>query len=116
MEDIKSKVEKLKQEAIDNPLKKKRGCKDCKKKADKPVESLPVIDESFEVEIVPQIEDMKLALDLMNGRPNEKDMLFIQWVYRSIFNEIVPTGCGACGTTAFRKLQAKYNQLKGIKG
>ena len=107
-------LEELRKEAIENPLKKKRGCKECKKKADKPVEILP---EPVEIEpIGPTEQDMKLALDLMVGRPNENDQKFIQWVYSSIFNEQIPVGCGACGNTAERKLRHKYNQLRGIKG
>ena len=52
----------------------------------------------------------------MVGRPNENDQKFIQWVYNSIFGEIIPAGCGGCGNTAERKLRHKYNQLRGIKG
>jgi hypothetical protein len=107
-------LEELKKEAIENPLKKKRGCKDCKKKVDQPVEALP---QAIDIEpIGPTEQDIKLALELMVGRPNDNDQKFIHWVYKSIFNEDIPVGCGACGQTAERKLRHKYNQLRGIKG
>jgi hypothetical protein len=103
----------LKQEAINNPLKKKKGCSNCKKKVDQPVEALP---EVIEVVIEPTVEDVKLALDLMVGKPSEKDHQFINWVYRSFFNENTPIGCGSCGATAERKLRHRYNLMRGIKG
>lgn len=107
-------LEQLKKEAIENPLKKKRGCKDCKKKADQPVEALP---EPLELEpIGPTQEDLKLALDLMVGKPNEKDQKFIAWVYKSLFNEDLPVGCGSCGQRVERIMRHKYNQLRGVKG
>lgn len=107
-------LEELKKEAIANPLKKKRGCKDCKKKADQPVEALA---ESVEEEpIGPTEQDIKLALDLMNGKPNENDTKFIQWVHKSLFGDEIQPGCGGCGATAERRLRHRYNLIRGIKG
>lgn len=106
-------LEELKKEAIANPLKKKRGCKDCKKKADQPVEALPQI---INIVIEPTEEDIKLALDLMNGKPNEKDTKFIQWVHKSLFGDEIQPGCGGCGATAERRLRHRYNLIRGIKG
>ena len=107
-------LEELKKEALANPLKKKRGCKDCKKKADQPVEALqePVEEEP----IGPTEQDIKLALDLMVGRPNETDLKFIEWVHKSIFGEELPTGCSACGATIERRLRHRYNLIRGVKG
>jgi sarcosine oxidase delta subunit len=107
-------LEQLRKEAIEHPLKKKRGCKSCKKKADQPIESLP--ETVIEEPIGPTEADIKLALDLMYGRPNEKDMVFIQWVHKSIFGEDLPIGCGACGATAERRLRHRYNLIRGVKG
>jgi hypothetical protein len=112
MEEL-QRLEELKKEAIENPLKKKRGCKDCKKKADQPIESLP---EPIEIEIEVTAEDIKLALDLMVGRPNEKDAAFINWVYLNTFGETIPQGCGSCGQRAYRQLLNHYNRLRGVKG
>ena len=106
-------LEELKKEAIANPLKKERGCKDCKKKADQPVEALPQI---INIVIEPTEEDIKLALDLMNGKPNEKDTKFIQWVHKSLFGDEIQPGCGGCGQTAERRLRHRYNLIRGIKG
>jgi hypothetical protein len=107
-------LEELKKEALANPLKKKRGCKDCKKKADQPVEALA---ESVEEEpIGPTEQDIKLALDLMNGKPNEKDTKFIQWVHKSLFGDEIQPGCGGCGATAERRLRYRYNLIRGVKG
>jgi len=106
-------LQELKKEALANPLKKKRGCKDCKKKADQPVESLPQI---INVVIEPTEEDIKLALDLMNGKPNEKDTKFIQWVHKSLFGDEIQPGCGGCGATAERRLRHRYNLIRGVKG
>lgn len=107
-------LEELRKEAIENPLKKKRGCKDCKKKADQPVEALA---EPVEVEpIGPTEQDIKLALDLMVGRPNENDVKFIEWVFKSLFGEDIPKGCGACGATSERRLRHRYNLIRGVKG
>lgn len=113
MEEL-QRLEELKKQALENPLPKKRGCRNCKKKAeDNPVEVLP---EPVELVIEPTEADLKLALDLMVGKPNETDQKFITWVYKSLFNEEIPVGCGSCGTTAERKLRHKYNQLRGVKG
>ena len=106
-------LEELKKEALANPLKKKRGCKDCKKKADQPVEALPQI---INVVIEPTEEDIKLALDLMNGKPNEKDTKFIQWVHISLFGDEIQPGCGGCGATAERRIRHRYNLIRGVKG
>jgi len=106
-------LEQLKQEALANPLKKKRGCKDCKKKADQPVEALP---EPIDIVIEPTVDDVRIALDLMVGRPNENDIKFINWVYSFHFGEELPKGCGSCGNRSERMLRHKYNQLRGIKG
>lgn len=107
-------LEQLKEEALANPLKKKRGCKGCKKKAEEqPVEALP---EPIQIVIEPTVDDIKLALDLMVGRPNEKDVKFINWVYRSYVGEDIPVGCGSCGNRSERILRHKYNELRGIKG
>ena len=122
-------LEELKKEAIANPLKKKRGCKDCKKKADQPVEALaeaveeePIgpteqaLPQIINIVIEPTEEDIKLALDLMNGKPNEKDTKFIQWVHKSLFGDEIQPGCGGCGQTAERRLRHRYNLIRGIKG
>lgn len=110
-------LEELKKEAIQNPLKKKRGCKSCKKKAeDAPVEKLPEPIEDTELIIEPTQDDIRLALDLMVGKPNENDNKFINWVYKSLFGDELPVGCGACGATAERRLRHRYNLIRGVKG
>ena len=52
----------------------------------------------------------------MVGKPNEKDLAFINWVYINIFGETIPQGCGSCGQRSYRQLLTHYNRLRGVKG
>ena len=85
---------KLKEEAIKNPLKKAKGCKDCKKK--KEVVKLPDL---IIEEYVPSIEDIKLAyaeLTSMGGvKEDKKD--FINKVYKALFGIEIGWSCRGCG-------------------
>jgi hypothetical protein len=109
-------LEELRKEAIENPLKKKRGCKDCKKKANQEVTAIEVVVPEEEMVTLPTIDDIKLALDLMVGKPNDNDAKHINWVYGELFGEAIQPGCGNCGNVAYRKLQGAYNRMRGIKG
>lgn len=95
-------LQELKQEAIDNPGKKKRGCASCKKKKEIN-EPLP----QLEVMFIPSIEDIKKAYDyLSNVKDNEKK--FINDVFISLFNEEFDFTCRSCANKQSRKL---YNHI-----
>ena len=96
-------LEKLKQEAIDNPAKKKRGCKDCKKSKEIN-EPLPPL----EVVYIPTLEDIKKAYAYL-GNVKEEEKKFINDVYKALFNQEFDFACGSCGNKQARRL---YNYLK----
>ena len=95
-------LEKLKQEAIDNPSKKKRGCTSCKKKKEIN-EPLP----QLEVMFIPTIEDIKKVYNYL-GNVKENEKKFINDVYVALFNEEFDFGCRSCANSQARKL---YNYI-----
>lgn len=103
-------LEQLKQEAIDNPSKKKRGCKSCKKPKEVVVEKLPL---PFELEpYIPSLEDIKKVY-VMLGSPKEEEKPFIKQVYGAIFNEEFDFNCRSCVHTQTRILKNYIiNELK----
>lgn len=108
MED-KDRLEKLKEEAINNPLKKKKGCKDCKKK--NPVEQLP------ELETIPNIPtkvEIKRAYDELTSyggvKPEKRDM--IQQIYKYIFDEEFDFDCPGCASKQARKFHNYISKNK----
>jgi hypothetical protein len=103
-------LEQLKQEAIDNPSKKKRGCKSCKKPKEVVVDNLPL---PFELEpYIPSLEDIKLIY-VMLGSPKEEEKPFIKQVYGAIFNEEFDFNCRSCVHTQTRILKNYIiNELK----
>ena len=109
----KDRLEKLKQNSIENPGKQKRGCKTCKKPKEIVVEKAPL---PFELEpeiYIPTIEDIKLAyaeLTSQGGvREDKKD--FIQKVYQALFNEEFIFNCGGCGKGQARKFTNHLNNI-----
>ena len=84
-------LEKLKQEAIENPpVKVKGGCKSCKKKKEI-TEKLPQLEQIF----IPTIEDIKKAY-IMLGNPKKEEKKFIMDVYQALFNEEFDFECRSC--------------------
>jgi hypothetical protein len=98
MDELKDKLNKLREEAIANPGKKKKGCSSCKKK--KPVEELPQLDVEAETLYVPTEADIKLAyaeLTSMKGvKPESKEL--ISKVYEFFFNDKFNFDCGGCAS------------------
>ena len=94
------KVEKLKEEAKQNPTKSKK-CHSCKKKKTEIKELEPII----QTEVIPNIDEIKLAYyELTNMKGvNEEKKPFISDVYRFIFNEELDYACNVCVSTQARK-------------
>lgn len=99
-------LEQLKQEAIDNPSKRKRGCTTCKKKKEIN-EPLPPL----EIMYIPTLEEIQLAYDYLSD-VKEGEKKFINDVFISLFNEEFDFGCRSCANSQSRKL---LNYIKSIK-
>jgi hypothetical protein len=95
-------LEKLRQEAIDNPSKKKRGCTSCKKSKE-----VTAVLPPLEIEFIPTLQDIKKVYNLLSN-VKEEEKKFINDVYRSLFNEEFDFNCKSCGNTQSRKL---YNYI-----
>jgi hypothetical protein len=106
-------LEKLKQNSIENHGKQKRGCKSCKKPKEVVVENVPL---PFELEpeiYIPTVEDIKLAyaeLTSFGGVPEDKKE-FIKKVYRALFGEEFIFNCGGCGKSQARKFTNHLNNI-----
>jgi hypothetical protein len=89
-------LQQLRKEATENPAKKAKGCKDCKKGKDVVVEPKTTIEEEI---YIPSVNDIKLAyaeLTSFGGiKEDKKD--FINKVYSSIFGISFDFGCRGCG-------------------
>ena len=96
-------LEKLKQEAIENPPKKVKGCKSCKKKKEVEVKGNTELPVQL-TEYIPSVEDIKRAY-IMLGRPKEEEKPFIKKVYESLFNEEFDFNCYSCVHTQTRILK-----------
>jgi len=95
-------LEKLKQEAIENPLKKKKGCSSCKKKKEI-TEKLPPL----EVLFIPTVDDIVKAYSYLSN-VKEEEKKFINDVYVSLFNEEFDFTCKSCANKQSRKF---YNYI-----
>lgn len=98
-------LEKLKQNSIENPGKQKRGCKSCKKPKEVVVEKLPL---PFELEpeiYIPTKDDIVLAYYELTsqGGVREDKKEFIQKVYQALFNEEFIFNCNGCGKSQARR-------------
>ena len=105
-DDILEKFNKAKQEAIENPPKKKKGCTSCKKK--KEVVELPVVDLTPQPLLVYDDEDIVKAYNEMTRRDGikEESKVFISGVYKQLFNEEFRfDNCMSCKNTQYHKLR-----------
>ena len=97
-------LEKLKEEAIANPGKKKKGCSSCKKKKNEVTKLEPVLEEEM---WIPTSEDIKLAYaeltSLLGVKEDKKE--FIQKVYTFLFNEPFDWGCKSCVNNQARRFR-----------
>ena len=97
-------LEKLKQEYIDNPPKKKKGCTSCKKKKEEVTKLEPLIEEEL---FIPTQEDIKLAYaeltSLLGVKDDKKE--FINKVYQFLFNQEFDWGCKSCTNKQARRFR-----------
>jgi len=116
--DLMEKIEKAKQEALENPPKKKKGCTSCKKKKNV-VETLPEIDLTPQNLIIYDEEDIVKAYhEMMNfGGIKEESKGFIRNVYKQLFNEeFVFDNCAGCKNAQYHKFRnyIMYNLKRNI--
>lgn len=107
-------LEKLKQNSIENPGKQKRTkCTTCKKPKEVVVEKLPLPFELEEEIYIPTKDDIVLAYAELtsHGGVKEDKKELIQKVYQALFNEEFIFNCGGCGKGQARKFT---NHLKNI--
>jgi hypothetical protein len=105
-------LEKLKQNSIENPGKSKRGCKDCKKPKEVVVEKVPL---PFELEIyIPSVEEIKTAYVMLSNLKNDEKP-YIQKVFNAIFNEEFDFNCPSCIHTQTRMLQNYIRDVLKLK-
>jgi len=105
--DILEKFYQAKQEAIENPPKKKKGCTSCKKKKNE-VTELPVVELTEEPIYVYDEEDIVKAYHEMVRREGikEESKVFINGVYKQLFNEdFIFDRCMSCKNTQYHKLR-----------
>lgn len=104
--DLLDKINKAKQEAIENPPKKKKGCASCKKK--KEITTLPEIDFTPNVILFYDDEAIVKAYHEVTrfGGIKEESKVFINGVYKQLFNEdFIFDNCASCKNTQYHKLR-----------
>ena len=101
--EILEKINKAKQEAIENPPKKKKGCTSCKKKKHDVILE-PVIEEEL---YIPTEADIKLAFaeltSLLGVKEDKKE--FIGKVFKFLFNEEFNWNCRSCLNNQARRFR-----------
>lgn len=113
MDELTEKLNKLKEEAIANPGKKKKGCSSCKKKK-AVIESLPLPEVIDIFDDVPTQEEIRLAyanLSRMGGPlPEEKEL--IDKVFIFLFGSKFDYQCRSCGNKQYSLIT---NYIKSMK-
>ena len=101
MEEL-ERLTKLKQDAIDNPSKKKKGCKTCKKGKDIS-EPLPLPEPIDIFDDIPTQEEIRKAYaDLSRmGGPLEEHKELIDKVFIFLFGSKFDYGCRSCGNKQY---------------
>jgi hypothetical protein len=113
MDEMKDKLNKLKEEAIANPGTKKKGCASCKKK--KPItEPLPLPEAIDVFDDVPTQEEIRKAYaDLSRmGGPLEEHKELIDKVFIFLFGSKFDYDCRACGNKQYSLIT---NYIKSMK-
>jgi hypothetical protein len=102
--ELQEKIEKAKQEYIDNPPKKKRGCTSCKKKKEEVTKLEPIIEEDI---FIPTQDDIKVAYaeltSIIGVKEDKKE--FIGKVFQFLFNETFDWGCRSCVNKQARRFR-----------
>lgn len=118
MDEILEKFNKAKQEAIDNPPKRKKGCTSCKKKKNE-VTELPELEPIEEIVIVFDDDDIVKAYHEVVNRDGirEEAKVFINGVYQQLFNEEFRfDNCISCKNNQYHKLRnyIRYHLKKNV--
>lgn len=105
MEELTEKLNKLKEEAIANPGKKKKGCTSCKKKKVEVTKLEPIVED---VDMfIPTPEDIKVAYaeltSILGVKDDKKE--FINKVYQFLFNEEFDWNCTSCVNKQARRFR-----------
>ena len=104
-------LEQLKKEAIENPGKKVKGCKECKKKKEVTITLPQLIIE----EALPTEEDIVEAYKLMKANANsDKDLTKIYKIFEYVMGYNYRKACGGCGNKEFIKFEYKIKHNLGI--
>jgi hypothetical protein len=106
-------LNKLKQEAIENPPQKVKGCKSCKKKKEVEVKGNTELPVQY-TEFIPSIEDIKKVY-IMLGGPKEEEKPYIKKVYEALFHEEFDFNCRSCVHTQTRILKNYITNTLKIK-
>jgi hypothetical protein len=97
-------LEKLKQNSIENPGKKKKSCGSCKKKKEEITKLEPLIEEEL---FIPTEQDIKLAYaeltSIIGVKEDKKD--FISKVFKFLFDEEFDWNCRSCVNKQARRFR-----------
>jgi hypothetical protein len=107
MDEILEKFNKAKQEAIDNPPKRKKGCTSCKKKKNE-VTELPELEPIEEIVIVFDQEDILKAYYAITEKDGIREEMkpLISGVFKQLFKEDFNFGrCASCKNNQYHKLR-----------
>ncbi len=107
MDTILEKFNKAKQEAIENPPKRKKGCTSCKKKKNE-ITELPELEPIEEIVVVFDTDDIVKAYYAITEKDGIREEMkpFISAVYKQIFNEEFDFGrCASCKNNQYHKLR-----------
>ena len=95
-------LEQLKKEALENPGKKVKGCKSCKKKAEVTAPLPKLIIE----EVLPTEEEIVEAYKLMKANAkSDKDLAKIYKIFEYVMGYDYKKACGGCGNKEFIKFE-----------
>ena len=113
MDEMKDKLNKLKEEAIANPGKKKKGCTSCKKKKEV-LEKLPLPEAIDVFDDVPTQEEIKVAYAHLSrmGGPLDEHKELIDKVFIFLFGSKFDYSCRSCGN---RQYSLITNYIKSMK-
>jgi len=114
MEKDLDRLEKLKNNSIENPGKKKRGCGNCKKEKEVMVTTPPPLPYEYTVDIfVPTKEQIKEAYAELTsyGGVKEDKKEFINKVYKFLFDEDFKFNCRGCDKRQARRFTNYINSI-----
>lgn len=107
-------LEQLKQNSIENPGKKKKGCGNCKKPKEVIVNEVPPLPYEYNpIIFIPTKEQIKEAYSELTsyGGVKEDKKEFINKVYNFLFNEDFNFNCSRCDKRQARKFTNYINAM-----